>query len=128
MMNLPQLPLPRRRQIRTNLRQLPLPEPRLMLHARIKQIPQLRRNSRMAAQKSFPVVQSVPETAGLRRRVVGGGERALAPRVPEEGAVFAARGGLGGGFVQGFGVYGWWRGLAVAAGGAGFGLGLGGGL
>jgi hypothetical protein len=105
-MNLPQLPLPRRRQIRTNLRQLPLPEPRLMLHARIKQIPQLRRNSRMAAQKSFPVVQSVPETAGLRRRVVGGGERALAPRVPEEGAVFAARGGLGGGFVQGFGVYG----------------------
>jgi hypothetical protein len=82
----------------------------------------------MAAQKSFPVVQSVPETAGLRRRVVGGGERALAPRVPEEGAAFAARGGLGGGFVQGFGVYGWWRGLAVAEGGAGFGLGLGGGL
>jgi hypothetical protein len=121
MMHLPQLPLPRRRQIRTNLRQLPLPKPRLMLHARIKQTPQLRRNSRMATQESFPVVQAVPETARLRRRVVCSGQGALAAGVPKEGAVFAAGGRLGGGLVEGFGVYGRWRGLAVAAGGAGLG-------
>jgi hypothetical protein len=128
MMHLPQLPLPRRRQIRTNLRQLALPEPRLMLHALIKQISQLRRDRRSTAQKGFPIIQSVPETASLRRRVVCCGQRALAACVPVEDAVFAAGGGLRSRFVPGFGVYGCWRGLAVAEDDAGLGLGLGGRL
>ena len=48
MMHLPQLFLPRRRQIRAHLRQSPLVKPRLMFHSGIHQVLQYRRNGRFA--------------------------------------------------------------------------------
>jgi len=62
-MHRPQLPLPTRRQIRTDLRQFPLIKARLLPDAAAEQISQLRRDGRGRVERRLAQVQSMSKVA-----------------------------------------------------------------